>query len=411
MKGHKTQRGCIKNTPLDFANNNPTGKSCLLLQRYEYIPLDFIKARVIGISKEYFMNRFEFIPVMKKEGEIQSFYFIHENIKIVVFPNSEQVYFSGNLHKFYNRGLHNYNDFNLNAFERVLTRLFNELGIRPENLYLEQIEIGLNIIPPIRTDLVLNHLLEHGKREFERVMNSLRGTYSQIQRTEYFLKIYNKAKQYKQRTEIMRFEIKAKTRKFRSVNPKVTTLQDFIQAEKLDFVLLLLKEWDNVTMFDPTIETRSLSKREIKYRDIENWRGWFSLSGKTLHKHRSKTRSLNEKRGSNIQERIKELFIQKVNELQRVTISDFTQNERVCKLTGIDISMQREHSFLLSHKGLRHLKETNVKEFERMKKKFLPINWRNESEYNQIKEIAHRIRNAFNNRMKRTDPNQVLLNW
>jgi len=409
MKAGKTQEGRVKHPPLDFANNNPTGKSCLLYQRYEHIPLDYIQAVIIGIPKEYFINRFEFIPKLKKQGEIQSSYLIYENIKIVVYPNSERIEFSGSLHKYFNHGLHNYNDFDLNAFNTVLRRLECEFGIRPENLHLEQMEYGLNIIPPIATDTILNHLLEHGCREFERILNSSRGSYSQIERTQYILKIYNKAKQYKQPNQILRFEIKAKTGKFKSIAPNVHTLFDFIKSDKRAFILSLINEWERVTLFDPTINTQFLKPDQIKYRDVENWRGWFKRSDTTVNRHRNKVRLLNAQIGENVQMQIRDLFFQKINSLQGVRNSDFTQRMRVCKLTGIDISMQREDSFLLSHKGLKHLKETNRNEFERIKMKYLPVNWRNESEYNQIKEIAHSIRNAFNNRMKRTNPNQVIL--
>ena len=409
MKAVKSQKGRTKVAPFVFANNSTTGESCLLHQRYEHIPIDYIQAVVIGISPESFLNRFEFIPVLKECGEVHYYYLISENIKIVIYPISGRTLFKGSLHKFYNRGLHNHNDFDLNAFNSVLRRLECEFGIRPENLRLEQMEYGLNIIPPIATDTILNHLLEHGCREFERVLNSSRGSYSQIERTEYILKIYNKAKQYKQPNQILRFEIKAKTGKFKSIAPNVHTLFDFIRSDKRAFILSLINEWERVTLFDPTINTQFLKPHQIKYRDVENWRGWFKRSDTTVNRHRNKVRLLNAQIGENVQMQIRDLFFQKINSLQGVRNSDFTQINRVCKLTGIDISMQREDSFLLSHKGLKHLKETNISEFERIKMKYLPVNWRNESEYNQIKEIAHSIRNAFNNRMKRTNPNQVLL--
>lgn len=66
---------------------------------------------------------------------------------------------------------------------------------------------------------------------------------------------------------------------------------------------------------------------------------------------------------------------------------------RKCKVTGIDISMQKVGSVLLSHVGLKYYKESNPDLFNRLKNKYLSKQWSDADEQTQIKEIAHNIRN------------------
>jgi ERCC4-related helicase len=68
----------------------------------------------------------------------------------------------------------------------------------------------------------------------------------------------------------------------------------------------------------------------------------------------------------------------------------------VCKITGLDISMQKE-SGLLSHTGLKHYYENDKKIFEQIKLLYLSKQWQKSDFQKQIKEIAHNIRNTISN--------------
>ena len=69
----------------------------------------------------------------------------------------------------------------------------------------------------------------------------------------------------------------------------------------------------------------------------------------------------------------------------------------ICRVTGLDISMQRDNSILLSHTGLKYYHDTNNKIFEQIKKEYLSKVWYNSDFQTQIKEIAHNIRNTRSN--------------
>ena len=399
----KKKEGTCENVPL-FANNT-TGDS--VNQRYEYIPLDFIKTQVIGLSKEHFTDnkKLLFTTQLKDRDEVRFEWCEIDNMKLKIYP-SGYIEFSGSLHKYFNKGRHNYNDFDFKVFKLVLKRLYKEYRVKPENLRIIQLEYGFNLVPDdVKTDTILKGLLQHKTVSFDR-FNNRHGTYYQAEHTQYFLKVYNKAKQYKLPNECLRIEIKQKNwTNYRKDG--INTLQDFIEVDKTRFVGYLIDRWDEVVFFDLT---NSNLKKWDKYSNELFWRDLRrNKSNKTFSVHHKRLRELNRKHGNNTQSKLSKWVYSKLNELQGVTIFNISQNEKVCRVTGLNISMQRTDSFLLSHTGLFLLYNTNRIEFERLKSRFLSGRWLTSSVSVQVKEIAHNIRATYNHRMRRTDKNQLSL--
>ena len=104
---------------------------------------------------------------------------------------------AGSLHKYWNNGAHNYNDFNLDALNSILKDLNTKFGIVPENCILKCLEIGINVVPPMPTNEILNYCFLHKTLPFEYKHNSDEGRYKQVQHSQYIIKIYNKALHYK----------------------------------------------------------------------------------------------------------------------------------------------------------------------------------------------------------------------
>jgi hypothetical protein len=83
-------------------------------------------------------------------------------------------------------------------------------------MILRQLEIGVNIIPPYPTKELLPYCFLHGTTPFVWVHNSDEGKYIQAEHSQYIIKIYDKARHYRQKgfnvphAEILRFEIKFK---------------------------------------------------------------------------------------------------------------------------------------------------------------------------------------------------------
>ena len=74
------------------------------------------------------------------------------------------------------------------------------------------------------------------------------------------------------------------------------------------------------------------------------------------------------------------------------------KNQWFCKVTGFNISMQKENSILLSHTGLKYYYNTDKRIFEQIKRRYLTKIWFKSNFETQIKEIAHNIRNTNSNR-------------
>ena len=409
MIDSKTIKGSTK-TPPFFANNHTTGKRCELLQRYEYIPLDYVKFQLINYSFDIMNNEFlKFMPVYK--NTILNHYFAEYYNIIFKIYNSGSIYISGSLHKLYNNGIHNSNDFDLNAFKDVLKDFYNKFNILPQNLRILGLEFGVNIEPIIKTDSILNNILQHKRVDFENNIKSRYGNYLQAKHSNFILKIYNKAKQYKLDKEVLRIEIKQRNwSEYRKRG--LNTLQDFIEFDKKLFVETLITKWNEVIFYNPLNE---INTKWNKYNNVNFWRELNEKSNTTYSKHVHRLRLLNNQSKLNIQDNISTQILNKINSLQGFTNSNFNVklNEsdtiKKCLITGIDISIQRNDSFLLSHSGLINLYKINYVEFERIKNKYLSKNWLNSDLKTQIKEIAHNIRTRFVYRNSKYNENQISL--
>ena len=73
------------------------------------------------------------------------------------------------------------------------------------------------------------------------------------------------------------------------------------------------------------------------------------------------------------------------------------RSKTTCIITGLNIEMQKQNSFLLSVSGLRYYMEHDTKTFELLKSKYLTDYWRNSDIETQINEMYHNIRNRYNN--------------
>jgi hypothetical protein len=311
---------------------------------------------------------------------------------------------AGSLHKYWNLGAHNYNDFNLEAFKWVLKDLNTKFGIEPENCILKCLEIGVNIIPPIPTNHILDYCFLHKTKPFEYQKNSDEGKYKQVQHSQYIIKIYNKALHYKRtftdiKTEIMRFEIKYT--KMQKLNEHgIYNLNDLLNYGLHNFKNELLNEFNNILFYDTSI--RSKSKSLTNYKNPLYWIELLANNKNELFKHHRKNlKNLTSQTSDKIQFQITEMMSKKIDFLNTNTTQIdplIILSIRVdCQVTNINISMQKDNSILLSHTGLKHYYKTDKKVFEQIKRKYLSKRWFNSDLETQIKEIAHNIRNSKSN--------------
>ncbi|EKF56868.1 hypothetical protein I215_01600 [Galbibacter marinus] len=150
----------------------------------------------------------------RQTGEIEEYpkKGMYYNMQVNLLKKSS--FIKGSLHKLHNlildRKEHNYNDFSFCELEQTLDFMCDELYVRPEETKITNLEFGLNIDLPIDADRFLDHMLlmyDFKAPNRNETFNG-KGNYREFKRTDYSFKIYNKTKHYKQKGNVVRFEIK-----------------------------------------------------------------------------------------------------------------------------------------------------------------------------------------------------------
>lgn len=374
----------------------------------------------------------ELIPVLKKGKETkdkrgntlyytvykQSFY---KGLEFRIYEPTEthlnrRATIEGSLHKYWNNGAHNFNDFGIVEVQKAVSELENKFGISSENCVLKSLEIGVNVNPPIKTKTVLKSCMMHKTNVLKWVFTKDEGNYIQTKSQRHYVKIYDKKTHYINKgfdidNEIMRIE--KKWCKMVELNSRgIYTLYDLINYDLSIFKKDLQAMWNNVLFCD--LKTIEGTKYENKYSNL-NW--WDTLNYEKFKYHRNNLNKLIKSDPKNIKNIVSNLISQKVDFLNTKTpvfnplhielktgVSTFektNENRRFCFVTGLNISMQKNDSYLLSHNGLRYYLKTDIKIYNEVKRKYLSKKWIDADREKEIKEIAHNIRNHNYNQNKK----------
>jgi hypothetical protein len=239
----------------------------------------------------------------------------YNGLEFMIYDNG-LITLSGSLHKYWNSGKHNYNDFNSDAFFWVLNDLKLKFNITPEQCILKCLEVGININPPILANQFLDYCFLHKTKPFEYQKNSDEGKYKQVQHEQYIIKIYNKALHYKSKgfnieTEIMRFEIKYK--KMQKLNEQgIYNLQDLANYGLHNFKDALLSEFNNILFYDKTIQSKS--KSIINYKNPLYWIELLNRPTKTsYYKHKGILKNITYNSSNKIQLQTAEIMNDKID--------------------------------------------------------------------------------------------------
>lgn len=189
---------------------------------------------------------------------------------------------AGSFHKYHHGGT-NWQDFTFTQFVEAVTSVCINLGL-PRNLKLANVEVGVNIIPPIPTAKVLRSIVLHRTSHARPMDAPAQGVTichpdtPQNKRTHgnlYRFKIYDKAlhmvavckelgKLYEGPPELMRFEVAA--RKMRQLERYgVRTLSDLMQPTT--WVALqgyLLARFDELLIVEPGIHPPGLRPAQVE---------------------------------------------------------------------------------------------------------------------------------------------------
>ena len=198
-----------------------------------------------------------------------------KNMKLELFPKG-YVVLAGSLHKYYNDGKHNYNQFGRKEAEIALKRLIEVTGLELPIFKVESVEVGVNLMPPIPSDDIINNALMYKRRPFEAKYCTDEGNYKQVKLYEYWVKLYNKRLHYEIQGydighEILRFELKINKMRMLA-KYRVFTLENLMNNIEDIAKDMLPKAWEEVLLYDPTVNKQTKEKI-IKYANVNFWRG------------------------------------------------------------------------------------------------------------------------------------------
>lgn len=243
---------------------------------------DFLKLDITNVPKDVLLNKLDFKGSHSHNtGEVfeEKLKAEYKSCKFIIHA-SGRIEFQGSLHKLWNEGVHNFDDFSFGVFLEMISFLEKEFSIDPSETYLRNVEFGVNIHPPIPTSKVIDSLLIHRGKRFESTYTFMSGNYKQANHNRYIIKIYDKQLQYNaQGLQQPTLRIEVKHKKMVDLNLKgIRTLEDLMKRESLIFFRKdLLKKLDELLLFDS--EIKEIGKDlELKYAEWSNPNYWFELT-------------------------------------------------------------------------------------------------------------------------------------
>ena len=384
--------------------------------------IDFIKYSINNSCKDVLLNSpfLVFLDVVNtKEGVITRSYqnAFYRGLEFKIYYSTDthpngRITVEGSLHKYWNNGAHNHNDFYIHCALEVINDIEMKFNITPDQTRLIQLEIGVNLFPPIRSKTIVNGCMFYKTTPFKDKDTKDEGNYQQAKAQRFYVKIYDKRTHYQNKgftidKEILRIEKKySKSNELHNLG--IYTLQDLLNYGLHNFKSELLKMWGNVIYYDKT--TLKNHPNRFKYNSTDYWE---TLTPRQRKYELGKLNKLYKDSPESIKNIISNLISEKVDLLKtnlyqinplcielnqyNNTTQPIDPSKRICIISGLNISMQKKGSFLLSITGLKYYFNTDKKIYNEIKRQYLTDKWLNSSFDIQIKEIAHNIRTIRNN--------------
>lgn len=404
----------------------------LKLETYNIPQIDYFKNHTLlhWVSDTDRINNFDKEVITTKKVKQ------YNGVMFCFYSNKLEIHFKP--HYYFNDGLHNANDFRIEDCINVLIEVRNALKIDFEIFKVVNLEYGLNCLSPIDIKDLIAYFVYHDRNEFRTDTGlafskksssmSANGIANQYKK----IKAYAKGVQFSKYTDIntLRFEVSSKKSRF--INQLgIHTADDLLNtAVYLLMAESLINEFEKALVLDCATDFKTLSQKEQakieKYNNpIEWWRINSLPNRNSFSKNKAAYYKLINKVPFNLKSQLREIIYDKLELLKKgadsppkeiikkgadsqlynmgiCTLQEIqkakeckTHKKSICKVTGIDISMQKENSILLSHTGLKYYCQTDKKIFDQLKRKYLSIKWHRSDFETQIKEIAHNIRNAY----------------
>lgn len=273
-----------------------------------------------------------------------------QNIRVKIYDTG-RIIVDGSVHKFWNDGRHNFNDFRIKDFEYSINAIFNILGVDPEDATLIIAEFGVNIVVPFPIKQFMSNLFFHKKVAFKWCETTSEGIYYQCKHSKYRIKIYDKFTPYRNNysppKNLIRFEVNYKSELLRN-QFSIHTIADLISTDFNKIAKQLTVVFSLILFYDFTIEHSSV--RLLKYSNANYWAALIDRKRTSAYnKHRGLLNDFTHQHSDNILKQIIELIKIKSSELINGSVlidpssigatNTPPYSERICLFTGLDISM------------------------------------------------------------------------
>ena len=344
MVGKK--EGVHNGCPL-LQNNYSTGESSTTTLIYDnYVPLDYFRGEILYPDINRFLNNslLNFTePFNVDTGEIGTSksrtgtvkkpqrWTEYKNMVFKYYPDNGRMFISGSLHKFYNDGKHNHDQFTQDKFKSALKALNDSFGITPDKVRITSLEWGVNIKTPIPVNTILDHcfFINH-KRITQDFVDNRQAKYHLAVFDEYNVKLYNKSIQYQLNSEVLRIERKQKDfKKFADKQNIQPTLQGIINSGFKGMSTTLLNDWQRVLFVDPELTKHP---KYLKYSNPKFWENKRKLKSgnQIIARHRKELKELNKSQGGNYHNQITQILTSKLNEMSNdvLTFSPFSYTRK-----------------------------------------------------------------------------------
>nr|DAH99624.1 MAG TPA: hypothetical protein [Bacteriophage sp.] len=277
--------------------------------------------------------------------------YIYENLYIR--STNKGLLIRGSLHKYRSRikgiatrkQIEKYQGFNgdlftLSDINETLQTLCEVIGFAPSLAVLQNIEIGVNCEVSFDPKDFLKGMLFH-RSNFE-YKTDHEGNYIQFNYQTYFLKIYNKGKQYDLPNNVLRVEIKVmKMIKLKEVGVNLETLNDINAVTLLKAFEVLYNEFEAVTYYDHTLRLEDLtSKQQGKVIEYQNKNYWQDLDKQQKKYNKKQLETMIQEFSNNLKGQIKGQMIEAKNNI--------LQMEKGAKFTPFNHLSQTQNLHLLT---------------------------------------------------------------
>ncbi len=279
---------------------------------------------------------------------------------------------TGSLHKYRNKGKHNYNDFDYSNLLEVIKELESKFYIHPYTTTIHNIEFGVNVFIMIEVNEMLKNLIAFKTYNFKTLSEDKQSIGKQLVNLNHRLKIYNKGKQSKLKTkELLRVEMHYnKMNELKKYN--ITTLADLTSLRNLKpLIKEITNRWSNIIYYDKSINLKHLTptqQKRVLYSAIP--RNWVEYTKKQRMRAKKRFKELMSKHGSTTQKDINDIIVNKWAELTAEKCPPFNHPEK-------EIQQQKSVPLLtVSIDGYKGDKTTLKKNNRIISKKrviFLPI--------------------------------------